>query len=950
MKKTDYAEPYSCGGTGAERKAAAGSSAPCPKSAAPCPKSAASCPESAASCPKSAPRRVSCRPVRRAVLLTVLLAASLLLVTGCGGAFRLFQKKVMIPDPALKKAIQEELGIGDREITEAEAGKLTELHYDGNLHDAQIADLTGISSFPHLQVLDVHGNADLEDLGPLSGLTELRELDLHGNFLIRDLSPLAELESLERVDLERVYWIRDISPLEKLPNLTDLNLRKDYFIDDLSPLEAMHGLQKLNLAGIRLHDTGFLEKLPELQELRLQDNRIEDIRVLEKLRDLRLLNLHNNQITDTAPLRGLTKMENLDLGYNLLTDAEDLSELTQITDLCLSGNRITDLAPLSGMTGMRSLKLDGNSITDIGALEGMTQMENLSLCGAQVRDLTPLRQMKSMTSLELQENPVGEVSALSGMTELTYLSLSRTGITDLKPLAEMTELTRLELWGNRIEDISPLRKMTKLERLEINDNRIEDISALEKMTEMEYLEMDENRIEDISVLRNLTGIKLLQLARNRVSDVTPLAQLQEMFWLELSGNPVRDLSVLQGLENLEFLETETPFPRQKYSADRKKSGEETGEDTDRNPEQVPDRAVADGYTNFASSALTTPDGNPDLRITSIFTGMDNDGDAILLQSDGYNLLMDTGNTTTDHVIQTLKQMGVRDLDIYLSHWHDDHYGQILRILDDDDFSVGKLLLPESEVFSRLYDVEKYSSMPWWKDFQRHYSNYCKIMEEIEKRKIEVTWLKQGSTFGIGTASAEVLFRNEAPYLDNSLEDTITYVNNTSLVTMITTAGGVRYLTCGDIERETEEQILQAGIDIRCDIFKMNHHGCRTSNTEAFLEAASPSYAFYNIQEKKYNKKTYFLRDCVSRLMQRANVFSGAGNGDMTFTVRGTMIDADAQYRTRTETIRFRTADGREETRDILFNADAPSYLDACALPEGAGGISGGSSDLTIRIK
>ena len=152
---------------------------------------------------------------------------------------------------------------------------------------------------------------------------------------------------------------------------------------------------------------------------------------------------------------------------------------------------------------------------------------------------------------------------------------------------------------------------------------------------------------------------------------------------------------------------------------------------------MPDRSVADGYTNFASSALTKPDDPadrngeekeaaedpasgsnrtgdenlsgkeaPDLRITSIFTGMDNDGDAILLQSDGYNLLMDTGNTSTDHVIQTLKEMGVRDLDIYLSHWHDDHYGQILRILDDDDFSVGKLLLPESDVFARLYNVEK----------------------------------------------------------------------------------------------------------------------------------------------------------------------------------------------------------------------------------------------------
>jgi hypothetical protein len=42
-----------------------------------------------------------------------------------------------------------------------------------------------------------------------------------------------------------------------------------------------------------------------------------------------------------------------------------------------------------------------------------------------------------------------------------------------------------------------------------------------------------------------------------------------------------------------------------------------------------------------------------------------------------------------------------------------------------------------------------------------------------------------------------------------------------------------------------------------------------------------------------------------------------------------------------------TEDGREETRRLRFNEFAPEYLRACALPEGAVYLSGGSDDLQI---
>ena len=61
---------------------------------------------------------------------------------------------VEIPDPALKKIIQDALGIGNREITEADALSLTTLVYDDS-EQQQLKDITGLSAFENLTVLNL---------------------------------------------------------------------------------------------------------------------------------------------------------------------------------------------------------------------------------------------------------------------------------------------------------------------------------------------------------------------------------------------------------------------------------------------------------------------------------------------------------------------------------------------------------------------------------------------------------------------------------------------------------------------------------------------------------------------------------------------------------------------------------------------------------------------------
>ena len=46
------------------------------------------------------------------------------------------------------------------------------------------------------------------------------------------------------------------------------------------------------------------------------------------------------------------------------------------------------------------------------------------------------------------------------------------------------------------------------------------------------------------------------------------------------------------------------------------------------------------------------------------------------------------------MINYLKKKGVRKLDIYISHYHDDHMGNVNNILKDKYFTVGTIYMPD----------------------------------------------------------------------------------------------------------------------------------------------------------------------------------------------------------------------------------------------------------------
>ena len=185
-----------------------------------------------------------------------------------------------IPDPNLRKAVREEIGVPEGvPIAAEDIAKVIRL----NAASIDIVDLTGLERFINLEKLFAHHNR-IEDLRPLSGLTNLGDLHLsHNN-------------------------IHDLRPLEKLTNLTILTL--DYNnISDVSPLRGLVNLRSLWLWSNQIKDISPLASLIKLETLILVNNQIEDISPLVALTSLRELNVIKNWIIDISPLRELASIE-----------------------------------------------------------------------------------------------------------------------------------------------------------------------------------------------------------------------------------------------------------------------------------------------------------------------------------------------------------------------------------------------------------------------------------------------------------------------------------------------------------------------------------------------------------------------------------------------------------------------------------------------------------------
>ena len=216
-------------------------------------------------------------------------------------------------------------------------------------------------------------------------------------------------------------------------------------------------------------------------------------------------------------------------------------------------------------------------------------------------------------------------------------------------------------------------------------------------------------------------------------------------------------------------------------------------------------------------------GPGELELTVIDVGQ---GDSLLLVfPQGKTMLIDGGGRLQygmvkrrsnldigeDVVSSYLWSRGIRHIDILAAtHAHQDHVGGLRALMDNfhpTEFWTGANPPPA-------------------------------LLAQAARQGILVRERRASDPFPFSGASVQVL----APALD--------YVpmgpgNNDSLVLRVV-FGSRSFLLTGDLERAEEQRLLESGRLPHTDVLKVGHHGSKTSTTQEFLDAVSPSLAMISV--------------------------------------------------------------------------------------------------------
>ncbi len=217
--------------------------------------------------------------------------------------------------------------------------------------------------------------------------------------------------------------------------------------------------------------------------------------------------------------------------------------------------------------------------------------------------------------------------------------------------------------------------------------------------------------------------------------------------------------------------------------------------------------------------LQRPSG---LEMTILDVGQ---GDAIFLRSPGGRTILVDGGVRRKGIdmgervlVPFLRERRIRRIDVVVaSHPHADHIGGLVTLLET--FEVGAYL-----------DAGQQNDS--W--------TALRIKSLIRERDISYYAVAAGdSLVGLGGIGGLVLHPNRRFVSEEGVS--LDGPNNGSVVLRLTHASRAVLLT-GDIERETDSDLLLWGDRLRSEVLKVAHHGSRTSSTARFLEAVQPRIA------------------------------------------------------------------------------------------------------------
>ena len=239
------------------------------------------------------------------------------------------------------------------------------------------------------------------------------------------------------------------------------------------------------------------------------------------------------------------------------------------------------------------------------------------------------------------------------------------------------------------------------------------------------------------------------------------------------------------------------------------------------------------------------------------------GDAILLQDDKRNIMVDVGDRKNRQLLeQKLSKYGVNRIkSVIVSHHHKDHMGNIFTV-------AGRYGV------SNIYDNGNVNNGN---------KNSIKLHNILSKGEYKNRVLKSGDVVQIDKGYYfEVLSPGDFLQADKRIKND---QNNNSVVLKLH-YGDFTMLLTGDIEAPTEALLYKKyGSSLKSDVLKVGHHGSKTSSYYKFIEQVKPQYALISCGDfVKYHHPNKNVVGSLEHL--GAKVYTTEKNGDLTIVTDG----------------------------------------------------------------
>lgn len=283
-------------------------------------------------------------------------------------------------------------------------------------------------------------------------------------------------------------------------------------------------------------------------------------------------------------------------------------------------------------------------------------------------------------------------------------------------------------------------------------------------------------------------------------------------------------------------------------------------------------------------------GGGELEVHFIDVGQ---ADAALILCGGKSMLIDGGNAEDSSLIYTyLRKNNISHLDyVIATHPHEDHIGGLPGALSYA--TVGKVYSPVTDADTAIFR---------------------KYVTAVEKRGARLEIPDIGEEFRLGDARVEILGPIHTDYED---------INNVSTVLKIS-HGKNTFLFTGDMERESEQDVLSSGADISADVLKVGHHGSRDSSTYPLLNAVMPEYAVISVgKDNSYGHPT---EEALSRLRDAdAKILRTDELGDIIFRSNGDKLTYDTN-KVHNEALQNNSVSSQSEESEKKETAASYTYV------------------------